>query len=68
MRIKNLESLIRKTGPAMNSADSSFLKLSREAFKAAAKVQPLAEPIDWMTNPRPEQWKLNGERVTFYWG
>ena len=40
----------------------------REAFKAAAKVQPLAEPIDWMTNPRPEQWKLNGERVTFYWG
>jgi alpha-galactosidase len=40
----------------------------REAFKAAAKVQPLAEPLDWMTNPRPEQWILNGERVTFYWG
>lgn len=31
-----MESLIRKTGPAMNSADSSFLKLSREAFKAAS--------------------------------
>jgi alpha-galactosidase len=40
----------------------------REAFRAAGKVQPLAEPLDWMTNPRPEQWILNGERVTFYWG
>lgn len=39
----------------------------RDAFRAAGKIQPLAEPIDWMTNPRPEQWKLNGERVTFYW-
>ena len=39
----------------------------RKAFTAAAKVQPLAQPLDWMTNPRPEQWILNGERVTFYW-
>jgi alpha-galactosidase len=39
----------------------------RKAFKIAAKAQPLAEPLDWMTNPRPEQWKLNGERVNFYW-
>jgi alpha-galactosidase len=39
----------------------------RKAFTAAAKVQPLAQPLDWMTNPRPEQWMLNGERVTFYW-
>ena len=31
-----MEPLIRKTGPDMNSTDSSFLKLSREAFKAAS--------------------------------
>jgi alpha-galactosidase len=39
----------------------------RKAFAAASKPQALAQPLDWMTNPRPEQWILNGERVTFYW-
>ncbi|HTB26035.1 MAG TPA: hypothetical protein VK711_11735 [Puia sp.] len=68
-----LRLLAESSAPLFISAQPEALgeeqkKYIREAFKAAAKVQPLAEPIDWMTNPRPEQWKLNGERVTFYWG
>ncbi len=39
----------------------------KQAFAKAAKPQPLAEPLDWMTNPRPEKWKLNGQEVMFDW-
>ena len=68
-----LRLLAESSAPLFISAQPEALgeeqkKYIREAFKIAAKVQPLAEPIDWMTNPRPEQWILNGERVTFYWG
>jgi alpha-galactosidase len=68
-----LRLLAESSAPLFISAQPEALgeeqkKYIREAFKAAAKVQPLAEPLDWMTNPRPEQWILNGERVTFYWG
>lgn len=39
----------------------------KEAFAKVAKPQPLAEPIDWMTNLQPKQWKLNGREVMFDW-
>jgi alpha-galactosidase len=39
----------------------------KECFTMAAKVQPLGEPLDWMTNPRPAKWRLNGRVVEFDW-
>lgn len=37
------------------------------AFAKAAKVQPTGEPLDWMINPFPSRWKLNGRIVDFDW-
>jgi alpha-galactosidase len=42
-------------------------KYIKECFARAAKPQPLAEPLDWMTNPFPAKWKLNGREVNFNW-
>jgi alpha-galactosidase len=39
----------------------------KEAFAKAAKVQPTGEPLDWMTNPYPSKWKLDGRIVEFDW-
>jgi alpha-galactosidase len=39
----------------------------KKAFAEASRIQPLAEPLDWMTNPRPADWKLNGRNVHFDW-
>lgn len=39
----------------------------RECFAAAASAQPTGEPLDWMENPRPTRWQLNGREVTFDW-
>ncbi|WP_158826741.1 hypothetical protein [Mucilaginibacter lacusdianchii] len=39
----------------------------KEAFAKAAKVQPTGEPLDWMENPFPSKWKLNGQIVEFDW-
>ncbi|RYE22461.1 MAG: hypothetical protein EOP45_08175 [Sphingobacteriaceae bacterium] len=47
-------------GPAQKSA-------IKEAFARAAKVQPTGEPLDWMTNPFPSKWRLNGRIVDFDW-
>jgi len=37
------------------------------AFKKASDIQPLGEPLDWMSNPKPKLWLLNGEKVEFEW-
>ena len=37
----------------------------KKCFEQAARVQPTGEPLDWMTNPRPSKWKLNGRVVDF---
>ena len=39
----------------------------RECFALAARVQPLGEPLDWLTNPRPAKWRLNQRVVEFDW-
>lgn len=39
----------------------------KNAFTRAAEVQPLGEPLDWMTNTQPAKWRLGGEVVTFDW-
>ncbi len=39
----------------------------RAALLAASKSQPLAEPIDWMEQRTPVQWRLQGKLTTFSW-
>ncbi|HXO75196.1 MAG TPA: hypothetical protein VN824_08185, partial [Puia sp.] len=37
----------------------------KKCFAMAARVQPTGEPLDWVNNPRPSKWKLNGRVVEF---
>jgi alpha-galactosidase len=39
----------------------------RQALAAAARPQPLAEPLDWMEQARPRHWRLDGKNVDFNW-
>ncbi|MBS1946730.1 MAG: hypothetical protein JST47_03095 [Bacteroidetes bacterium] len=39
----------------------------KECFSQAAKPQPVAEPLDWLTNPQPAIWTLDGKEVHFDW-
>ncbi len=39
----------------------------RTAFRQAASRQPIGEPLDWLSNPRPSKWKLNNRIVSFDW-
>ncbi|HTE12515.1 MAG TPA: hypothetical protein VK645_16140 [Chitinophagaceae bacterium] len=39
----------------------------KQAFAQAAKLQPLAEPIDWMDTNVPARWILNNKTVNFNW-
>jgi alpha-galactosidase len=50
---------------ALGPEQRSFIKL---CFGQAARVQPTGEPLDWMSNPRPAKWRLNGRVVEFKWG
>lgn len=49
---------------AMGEEQHSFIK---QSFSEAAKEQPIAEPLDWLTNPLPAKWKLDGDVETFDW-
>jgi len=39
----------------------------RAALSAAARPQPLGEPLDWLQTRTPAQWKLDGNVTTFEW-
>jgi alpha-galactosidase len=49
---------------ALGAEQKAFIK---ECFAKAAKVQPIGQPLDWLTNPFPEKWKLNNREVDFDW-
>ncbi|MGN6541572.1 MAG: hypothetical protein ACTHKY_12265, partial [Ginsengibacter sp.] len=49
---------------ATGTEQKTFIK---ECFRLASESLPLGEPLDWMQNPVPEKWKLNGEIVNFDW-
>jgi alpha-galactosidase len=49
---------------ALDDTKKTFIKA---CFAKAAKPQPLGEPLDWMTNPQPVKWKLDGREVDFDW-
>jgi len=50
---------------ALGAEQKAFIK---QCFAEAAKVQPIGEPLDWLDNPFPVKWKLNGKEVDFDWG
>ena len=67
-----LQLLAESSAPLFISAQPEALgedqkKAIKKSFAAASRIQPLGEPLDWMSNPRPENWKLNGSRVHFDW-
>jgi alpha-galactosidase len=39
----------------------------KKSFQLASRNLPAAEPLDWLRNPRPATWKLNGKIVNFEW-
>lgn len=39
----------------------------KQAFAQAATLQPLGEPVDWLTDSYPSTWTLNQKRVDFNW-
>lgn len=39
----------------------------RSCFQSASMANPVGEPLDWLTNPTPEQWRLRGAEVRFSW-
>jgi alpha-galactosidase len=65
--------LVAKSGtPLFISAQQEALQTAqkastRDCFRIAAGEQPLGEPLDWMRNPFPKQWKLQGQTMTFDW-
>jgi alpha-galactosidase len=49
---------------ALGAEQKAFIK---QCFANAAKKQPIAEPLDWLTNTLPAKWKLNNREVDFDW-
>jgi alpha-galactosidase len=67
-----LNLLAQSSAPLFISAEPEALgsvqkTAIQKAFSQAAAIQSLAEPMDWMTNPRPSVWKLNGHINHFDW-
>jgi alpha-galactosidase len=53
--------------PDPNATGQEQKEFIKKCFTQAATVQPVGEPLDWMTNPQPAKWKLNGRIVDFDW-
>lgn len=51
--------------PAEVTAEEKILLKTALAF--AARTQPAAEPLDWMTTTNPERWRLGGKTTNFVW-
>jgi alpha-galactosidase len=49
---------------AVGAEQKQFIK---QCFNAAAKPQPVGEPLDWLSNPFPAKWKLDDSIITFDW-
>lgn len=66
--------LVAGTGsPLFISAEPEMLgaeqkAMIRASFSQAARLLPAGEPLDWLTNPLPSRWKLDGSVLDFDWG
>ena len=49
---------------AVGKEQKDFIK---QCFTIAAQPAPVGEPLDWLTNQRPQKWKLNNAVKTFDW-
>jgi len=49
---------------AIGGAQRQALK---ESFHTASRQQPVAEPLDWLTNEWPSTWRLDGQVARFDW-
>jgi alpha-galactosidase len=68
-----MQLLAESSAPLFISAEPAALGAAQKAmikqsFANAAKVLPVGEPLDWLDNPLPAKWKLNGSEVAFDWG
>jgi alpha-galactosidase len=65
--------LVAKSGTALFiSADPATVtseekKMLKTALAAAARIQPEAEPLDWMETMSPKRWTLEAETASFDW-
>jgi alpha-galactosidase len=48
----------------VTAAEKGLLKT---ALAAAARIQPQAEPLDWMETASPERWRLGDKVTRFTW-
>ncbi|MEP6926494.1 MAG: hypothetical protein ABI834_02605 [Ginsengibacter sp.] len=73
--IKNkqwMELLAKSSAPLFISAQPEAIgeeqkQFIKESFTHAARAQPIAEPMDWLTNQFPSKWKLDSQAVDFDW-
>ncbi len=67
-----MELLAKSSTPLFISAQPEAVgedqrKFIKESFINASRAQPIAEPIDWLTNPFPTTWLLDRQPVEFDW-
>jgi hypothetical protein len=67
-----MELLAKSSAPLFISAQPEAVgeeqkEFIKKSFSNAARAQPIAEPIDWLTNPLPSKWKLDSQEVNFDW-
>jgi hypothetical protein len=67
-----MELLAKSSAPLFISAQPDAVgeeqkEFIRKSFNEAARAQPIAEPVDWLTNPFPSKWKLDSQEVNFDW-
>ncbi|HVZ98067.1 MAG TPA: hypothetical protein VG847_14395 [Chitinophagaceae bacterium] len=67
-----LQLLARSSAPLFISAQPEAIgeeqrKAIKESFHTAARQQPVAEPLDWLTHAQPSKWRLDGQTVNFNW-
>lgn len=67
-----MELLAKSSTPLFISAQPSAVgeeqkKFIKESFMHASAAQPVAEPVDWLTNPFPSKWLLDRQPVEFDW-
>lgn len=67
-----LDLVARSGTPLFVSADPRTLNAEvkqalKKAFAAAARPQPLAEPLDWMDTTTPGRWRIQGATVEYDW-
>ncbi len=67
-----MELLAKSSAPLFISAQPDAVgeeqkEFIKQSFINAARPQPVAEPVDWLTNQWPVKWKLDSQEVAFDW-